>query len=346
MALSRQTRIVIYLVSVISFVTLSFYAYQALFAPNLHTSAEAKKPALLYIPTGANFEQVMDSLTRHEMIGDKITFRALARALGLMDRVRPGAYEIPPGAPNLYVVRMLVNGRQAPVNVTFNNLRLPAELAARLARQLETDSATLAARLINTDTCRAYGFTPATITAMFIPDTYEFYWNISPVALWKRMRFYHTRFWTPERQAAAHRLGLTPVEATTLASIVEAETKKADEMPVVAGVYLNRLAQGMMLQADPTVVYAVGDFTIRRVREGHKAKDSPYNTYRVTGLPPGPIAMPSATAMKATLAPATHKYLFFVARADFSGYHTFAPDYPTHLANARRYQHALDSLNL
>ena len=343
MALSRQTKIGLYIASVTLFVTFSVYIYQALFSPNAQVGGKAK---LLYIPTGAGFGQVMDSLHKGRYLSDELSFRALARATGYKDKIKPGAYLIEPEAGNIEVIRMLRNGNQVPIKLTFNNVRLLRDLARKISQKLELDSTAVLARLENPDTCAAYGYTPQTISAMFIPNTYEMYWTLSGPALWKRMKKEHDRFWTADRLAKANALQVSATEVTTLASIVEAETKKFDEMPIVAGVYLNRLKMGMPLQADPTVVYAVGDFTIKRVREGHKASLSPYNTYKVLGLPPGPINLPSQTAIDATLMPARHNYIFFVARKDFSGYHTFAEDYATHLKNARIYQRALDSLQL
>jgi len=343
MELSRQKKAGLYILLVSLFVSFSVYLYQVLFSPNILVGRTAK---MLYIPTGAGFTQVEDSLRAGDFLQEWVTFKALARATGYKDKVQPGAFLIPGNAPNLSVLRQLIRGTQSPVRLTFNNVRLLQDLAAKLGSRLEMDSATVLARLLNADTCRVYGFTPATISAMFIPNTYQVYWTIPPTALWKRMGKEYNTFWTAARRAQAKTQGLSPEQATTLASIVEAETKKADEMPRVAGVYLNRLAQNMPLQADPTVVYAVGDFSIKRVREGHKATVSPYNTYKVLGLPPGPINLPSTIAINATLQPEKHSYLFFVARKDFSGYHTFAKDYSNHLKNARLYQRALDSLKL
>ena len=343
MALKRDTKVGLYILVVTLFVSFTVYVYQAVFSPNILVGREAK---MLYIPTGASFTQVTDSLQKGDFLEEWVTFRALARATGYMDKVRPGAYLIQPDSPNIAVIRMLMAGRQTPVKVTFNNVRLLSDLARKLDEKLELDSIALLSRLKNADTCAAYGFTPATISGMFIPNTYEMYWTASAPSLWKRMAKEYKAFWNPGRLAKAKALGLTPNEVTTLASIVEAETKKTDEMPRVAGVYLNRLRDDMPLQADPTVVYAVGDFSIKRVREGHKAVLSPYNTYKVQGLPPGPINLPSPAAIDATLTPEAHEYLFFVARKDFSGYHTFAKDYSTHLRNAQLYQRALDSLNL
>jgi UPF0755 protein len=341
MALSRQTRIGIYLALVTLFVTFGVYIYQILFSPNMLVRQEDK---WLYIPTGAKFPQVIDSLKRNNIVDDAMTFAALARFTKYRDNVKPGAYLIPQNSTNLQIIRMLQNGRQKPVKVVWNSVRTKADLARKLDARLELDSATILARLMDADTCAAYGFKPETIVAMFIPNTYEMYWNVSATGLWKKMRKEYSTFWTQDRLAMAKALDMTPEQVVTLASIVQWETAKPDEMPDVAGVYINRLRADMALQADPTVIYALGDFTIKRVLRGHTLTDSPYNTYKHKGLPPGPIDLPSATAIDATLYYHKHDYIFFVAKADFSGYHTFAKTYPEHLKYAAEYTKALDKL--
>lgn len=340
MALSRQTKIGIFLVAVTLFVTFGVYIYQVLFSPNVLVK---QPPKMLYIPTGASYQDVLNIMKEERYVADLMSFAALAKAVGYPAKVKPGAYLIPENSDNLSIIKMLASGRQTPVKVVFHSVRTVKDLATRLGQQLEVDTTTLLERLRNEDTCRAYGFTPATITAMFIPNTYEFYWNASPVKIWKKMKGEYNTFWSAERVVQATAQGLTPVQATTLASIVQWETQKIDEMPVVAGVYLNRLRQDMALQADPTVIFAVGDFSIKRVLVGHTRFDSPYNTYRYKGLPPGPINLPGIAAVDAVLHPAVHNYLFFVAKADFSGYHTFSEDYATHLKNAAKYQKALNA---
>ena len=344
MAFSRQTKVGIYLTVMILFVTFGVYFYQILYSPNLQVAHKA--PRMLYIPTGASFEQVIDSLTKHKILSDELTFRFIAKAMGYTDKVQPGAYLINPDTGNLAVVKMLINGRQSPVKLTFNNVRLKQDLAQKIGNKLELDSAQLLTRLLNPDTCRAYGFAPETVPCMFVPNTYELYWNISGPGLWKRMLKEYGRFWTEERKAKAEALKLTQVEVITLASIVQAETQKRDEMPTIAGVYLNRLRIGMKLQADPTVVFATGDFTIRRVREKHRITDSPYNTYMYEGLPPGPVNLPGSAAIDATLSPQAHEFLFFVARPDLSGYHDFSKDFNSHVAKANAYRGKLDEMKL
>ncbi|SFC88359.1 UPF0755 protein [Flexibacter flexilis DSM 6793] len=344
MALSRNTKIGIWLTATIFFITFSFYGYQIFFTKNwLIGKSEGK---WLYIPKNSSYEAVLDSIRKDTLLNDELSFQFLTRALNYRTDVKSGAYFIKPNASNLDVLRALKSGRQTPIKLTFNNIRLKSELIQKLSDKLEMQTADLQAILNNPDSTASYGFDTTTIVAMFIPNTYEVYWDISANQLVKKMQKEYKRFWTDERLAKAKAMNFTPIQVSILASIAEAETKKADEMPIVAGVYKNRLDQNMPLQADPTVVFAVGDFTIKRVREGHKASTSPYNTYKYNGLPPGPINLPSVTALNAALNYQHHDYLFFCAREDFSGYHNFSADYNQHLKNARTYQHALDSANI
>jgi UPF0755 protein len=324
-------------------ITFVFYGYQVLLTPNLQVD---KPDKMLYIPTGATFQTVMDSLEKNDMINENISFRFLSKLSGYQDKVHPGAYLIKSNASNKNVVWMLRSGSQTPVKLTFNNIRTKEELAQKLSSRIEATEQELLAMFNNPDTAKAYGFNEHTFVSMFIPNTYEMYWNISVGSFFRRMQKEYDAFWTAERRAKAAAIGMTPEEVSVLASITEAETKKRDEMPRVAGVYINRLKKNWKLQADPTVVFAVGDFTIKRVRKGHTDMDSPYNTYMHEGLPPGPINIPSMPALDAVLNYEKHDYMFFVAREDFSGYHTFAVDYNTHLRNARVYQKALDAAKL
>ncbi|MES2388809.1 MAG: endolytic transglycosylase MltG [Bacteroidota bacterium] len=338
--MKTNTKVGILIVVAFFFASFSYYAYQICFTPNLQVGMG---PKMLYIPTGSKYMDVANTLKDGNYLVDKLSFSFMAKLMGYQDKVKPGAYLIPENSTNLQVVRMLKNGQQSPVKLTFNNLRLKSDLIDMLDKKLEPSSEQIAAILNNPDSVSKFGFDTTTIVCMFIPNTYEMFWNVSARGLVKRMDKEYKRFWNDERLAKAKTLGLSPVQVTVLASITEAETKKADEMPRVAGVYLNRLNKGMELQADPTVVFAVGDFTIKRVRAGHKQKDSPYNTYMYHGLPPGPINLPSITAIDAALSPEKHNYLYFCAREDFSGYHNFSDDFQKHLQNARIYQKALDA---
>ena len=243
----------------------------------------------------------------------------------------------------IQVARMLRLGEQTPKNVVINNARTPQQLAARLALQIEADSAQIASVLLSDSLARVYGFgSPLEMFAVFVPDTYQMYWNTSPQQIVKRMKGEWDKFWTPRRTQLLAQIPLTRMQAVTLASIVYEETRKTDEMPTVAGVYINRLRKGMPLQADPTVKYATGDFKLRRILHKHLKIDSPYNTYKYKGLPPAPICMPSKEAIDAVLGYSKHKYLYFCAREDFSGYHNFAETYSQHLRNARRYSAELN----
>lgn len=319
----------------------SLYFYQLFFAANFLID---KKDKALYIPPGAGFEQVMDSLKKGAFLNDEISFRFVAKMLKYQDagRVKPGRYVIKAGMSNLAAVRKLRSGAQDPVRVTFNNVRVKKDLAGRITRHLMADSARLLQMLNNPAVVAAYGFDTATIPAMFIPNTYEMYWNTSEEELLKKMHREYEKFWTAERKAKADALGLTPVQVSILASIVEAETKKRDEAPRIAGVYLNRLNANEKLQADPTVVFAIGNFNIKRLSFNDLKYDSPYNTYLYTGLPPGPINVPPLQAIEATLNPEKHRYMFFCAKGDFSGYHAFAETFDEHLKNAARYRDALN----
>jgi UPF0755 protein len=344
MNLSRTTKIGLWLTSTIFFITFSFYGYQMLFTKNWMVGKEEGK--WLYIPRNGSYQAVIDSMRQDTMFTDEVSFQFLTKLSGYREDVKSGAYFIKANASNLDVLRALKSGRQTPIKLTFNNIRLKSELIEKISAKLEMQPQQLANILNNSDSVAALGFDTTTIVAMFIPNTYELYWNITPREFVQKMSKEYKRFWNDERIAKAKAMNMTPIQVAILASITEAETKKPDEMPTVAGVYKNRLDRDMPLQADPTVVFAVGDFTIKRVREGHKASTSPYNTYKYNGLPPGPINLPSVTALNAALNYQRHDYIFFCAREDFSGYHNFTADYNAHLKNARIYQRALDSARI
>jgi UPF0755 protein len=230
--------------------------------------------------------------------------------------------------------------------VTFNTIRSKEELSEKITARLEVRKEQVLALLQDKAYIRKFGFEEETILSMFIPNTYELWWNTSAEGLIDRMHAEYQNFWTEERKQKAESLGLSQQEVSTLASIVQAESQKADERPRIAGVYLNRLRMGMALQADPTLVFAVGDFSLRRILNSHKAIDSPYNTYKYTGLPPGPINLPDVNSLDAVLNAEKHRYLYFCAKEDFSGYHSFAENYAEHLQNANRYQRALNAANI
>ncbi|KUK77305.1 MAG: Aminodeoxychorismate lyase, partial [Proteiniphilum acetatigenes] len=269
-------------------------------------------------------------------------FRFLAERMNYPGSVKSGRYAIREGMTMPDVIRMLRSGNQAPLNITFNNIRTPEDLAGRLSGQLMIDSLTLLETLRDHTVAEKLGFNNETILAMFIPNTYEVYWDMNAEELMQRMKKEYERFWNDNRRKKAEERGLSPVEIAILASIVEEEATYADEYPIVAGLYLNRLKKGMRLEADPTVKFAVGDFSLRRILYKHLEVESPYNTYKREGLPPGPIRIPSIAAIDATLSAQQHNYLFMCAKDDLSGRHNFAVTHAEHMRNAARYQRALN----
>ncbi len=294
----------------------------------------------LYIGSQTDYAQVVDSLMPH--IRHRAAFRFYAKRIGLARSFKPGHYTLTRGMNVIRIARTIKLGLQTPVRVTINNVRIPAQLAAKLAAQIEADSAALMAVLASGPKARELGFDSVTLFSMFIPDSYEFYWTVTPEELVGRMKREYDRFWTPERDALRKRSGLSRLEVMTLASIVYEETRMTDEMPRVAGVYINRLKRGIPLQADPTVKYAMQDFALRRILYKHLRFPSPYNTYINKGLPPSPICMPGKNAIDAVLNFEKHDYIFFCARPTFDGYHNFARTLDEHMKNARAYSAELD----
>lgn len=294
----------------------------------------------LYIYPDAEYQAVADSLI--PKLKYPKAYQIYAKRLRLPETFKPGHYRLTPDMSTIQVVRAVKLGLQTPVKVAINNARIPAHLAAKLARQIAADSASIANVLYDKRMAAEAGFDSVTFYSMFIPDTYEFYWTVSPEDLVRRMRREYDAFWTPERDAKRKRSGLSRLQVMTLASIVYEETRAVDEMPRIAGVYINRLRKGILLQADPTVKYAMQDFQLRRILKKHLKYPSPYNTYVTKGLPPSPIAMPSKDAIEAVLNYEEHEYIFFCARPEFDGHHNFAKTYSEHLANARAYARELD----
>ena len=246
------------------------------------------------------------------------------------------------GLNNDELINLLRSGDQTPVDVTFNNMRNIYQLAGVVSKQIEADSLSLVQTIQAASLMQTTGLDSANIKTLFIPNTYEFYWNTSADGFVKKMVDEHESFWNDSRKKKAEYLEMTPAEVVTLASIVEKETNKNDEKQAIAGVYINRINSGWRLQADPTVVYAIGDFNIRRVLNKQKNFESPYNTYMHLGLPPGPICIPSIVSVDAVLNYEDHNFMFFCARDDLSGYHVFAKTNAEHRRNAKRYQEALD----
>ncbi|PRY11628.1 UPF0755 protein [Pontibacter ummariensis] len=325
------------------FVSFSYYAYQIVYTGNVDTKDEE---VYVYIPTGATFDQALDSVEASGAIVDRLSMRFMAKLMDYDELVKPGRYRLVHGWSNRQLIGVLRLGEQTPVNLTFKSVRLRSQLAEKLAADLEPSREQLDSLLNDQEYLLGLGFDTTSVVSMFIPNTYEVYWTTTAPELMERMKKEYDKFWTAERRAKADKLGLSPQEISTLASIVQAETAKEDEKPRVAGVYLNRLNKGMLLQADPTVIFGVGDFTIRRVLNVHLNHDSPYNTYRYKGLPPGPINVPDISSIDAVLNAEDHQYIYFCAKEDFSGYHNFATTVAEHQANARRFHRALNERNI
>jgi UPF0755 protein len=329
----------IVLLIIISFAIVAWSFYRTFWFPN---TKQAEVPSVLVIPEGASFEQVCDSLEAASVVINMKSFRLAAKARKYTDNVKPGRYLIEGELSNFELVTMLRAGLQTPVMVTFNNIRTIYELAGRIGSQIEADSAEIVAFLENEENYVDDGFTRETVISVFIPDTYEVYWNMSAEGFYGRMLREHKRFWNDERLSKAAEKNLSPVEVSIVASIVDDEVARADEKPRIAGVYLNRLRIGMALQACPTIKFALNDFTITRVLYEHMQVESPYNTYKYRGLPPGPVRCPTISGIDAVLKAEKHDYLFFAAKADFSGYHNFSRTLAEHNRYANEYQRELD----
>ena len=326
------------------FTCMSFYFYQIFFETNVNYEVTS---AYFYIRQNDTFQSVVDRIHEERFVDNRLAFAFVGKLLNYDEMVKPGKYRIEKDMTNIDLIRMLRNGSQQTVRVTFNNLRTKQDIAKTLGAKIEADPNEIFERLNDQEYVAKYGFDTFSIVSMFIPNTYEYYWNTNTDQLFDKMKKEYDSFWTTERIAQADKIGLSLTEVSTLASIAEAEQRKRwDERSKIAGVYMNRLRIGMALQADPTLVFAHQDFTIHRVRKGHKEIDSPYNTYKYGGLPPGPINTPSIKSIDAVLNYESHKYLYFCAIGDGSGLHNFATNFETHMLNARKYQRKLNKANI
>lgn len=333
-----KKKLVAFLVLSVLLISFTYYGYQICYTPNILVG---KENTVIVIPEGADFKKVQQLLHEGNFVQDLISFSFLARLMDYDKGVKSGRYTLRSNMTNLEAIRFLRLGLQEPVKITFNNVRLISDLSEKITRNLEMKPEQFEAALVDFAMTNRYGFTKDNVLCMFIPNTYEVYYNASPKQLIARMHEEYESFWNTERQDQAAALKLTPVEVSILASIVQAENTRGDEARRIAGLYINRLKQGTPLQADPTLVFASGDFTLKRVLNVHKETDSPYNTYKYAGLPPGPINMPEISTIDAVLNYEQHNYLYMCAREDFSGRHNFASTLAEHNRNAQRYQAAL-----
>ena len=325
-------------IGLLAILAVLFTAY-VLLAPNSHTSGN--KSQYLLIPDNSTFETVTQQLSETGALRSVFTFTLTAKVYGYKN-IKPGRYEINPGISNLRLVHKLKTGRQSALKLTFNNIRTKEQLAGRLSKQIMADSASILQHLNDSAFLTKYELNPNTSVALFIPDTYEVFWDMDADELFERMKKEYDRFWSDERKEKAALIPMTEVEVSTLASIVEEETNSKAERPMVAGLYINRLKTNMPLQADPTVKFAYGDFSLRRITGTHLRTQSPYNTYKNKGLPPGPIRLATASGIDAVLNHEKHNYIFMCAKETLNGEHNFAATYAEHQVNARKYQKALD----
>ena len=316
-------------------VGLAYYCFMTTFS----TSDETQ---YVYVDDDDTIDSIVKKLrpiaTEHGLMG----FATMIRHTDYARQPRTGRYAIEPGESTFSVMRKMKNGQQVPVMLTIPEARTMERLAAALGRKLMIDSAEIAAALTSNSYCQRWGYDTCTIAALFVPNTYEVYWNTTLDRLMERMVKEHAAFWNEERMAKAQAAGLTPDEVCTLASIVDEETANTAEKPMIAGMYINRLHVGMPLQADPTVKFAMKNFELRRIYRDMLLFDSPYNTYRNAGLPPGPIKIASIKGVEAVLNHVKHDFLYMCAKEDFSGTHNFAVTYNEHLRNAARYAAALN----
>lgn len=331
-------RLIFFLLFSILLISFAFYGYQICYSPNILVGKEDR---LLIVPRDASFKTVQGVLHEGDFVQDLMSFAFLARLTGYDDEIKPGRYRMRANMTNLQALKLLRAGKQEPVKITFNNVRLLSDLSEKITKNLAMTPQEFEAALVKFSMSNTYGFNKDNIMVMFIPNTYEVWYNVSPEGLIKKMHEEYENFWSAERKEKAKLVGLSEIDVSILASIVQAETIKSDEAPVIAGLYLNRLRKGIALQADPTLVFAVGDFSLKRVLNEHKEIDSPYNTYKYPGLPPGPINMPTINSIEGVLNYAKHDYYYMCAKEDFSGSHNFTNDYQEHLKNAARYQRAL-----
>jgi UPF0755 protein len=315
--------------------------YKTYFAPNV-----TENQKFLFIKTGAHLEDIIAEVKQKDILTDVGSFTQAATKMELASRIKPGRYKLTKGMNNRSLINVLKSGNQEPVKLKFQNIRKKEEFAAYLAMNLEPDSLSFIKLLDSAALVEKYGFTTDNIYTMFIPNTYEMYWNTTSTEFFDKMQKEYTKFWNAERKQKAAALNLTPMQVTTLASIVDGEAIYDKEMPIIAGLYLNRLNKGILLQADPTVIFANDDFTVKRVTNALLKVDSRYNTYKYAGLPPGPIMMPSIHAIDAVLNRDENKYIYMCAKEDFSGYHNFAETKAAHEINAKRYRDALNKRNI
>lgn len=331
---------VVLLIFALIIMVLGIVSYNLIWSDNIHDT-EGKK-IVLFIPTGGNYDNVLDSLHHYDVLNNYSSFNMVSERLGYPNLIKPGRYIIEKNMNNWTLVRKLRSGDQDAVRLTINNITQLSDLTKKVADKLEFSNEDLENIVLSDTFLKKNGLTKDNVLTLFISNTYEVWWNTSAEKFMAKMSAEHDKFWTPERRKKAATLPLSLEQVVTLASIVQKESNKADEQPRIAGVYLNRLRDNWPLQADPTVKFALKQFDLKRILNVHTQYDSPFNTYRNVGLPPGPICLPEMNVIDAVLNAEQHNYFYFCAKEDFSGYHSFATTLAEHNANAQRYQAALN----
>tara|TARA_B100000029_G_C17573706_1_gene957495 strand:+ start:1311 stop:2339 length:1029 start_codon:yes stop_codon:yes gene_type:complete len=316
----------------------SVYTYQMLYAPNFLINSEDK---FIIVDDDTDFNGLIKKLEEDTLINDILSFSFLSKLMEYQENIKIGAYKVKMNMSNYDMITMLRSGNQTPIKLTFSYARKINDLSEKITSKLKMSKEDLL-NYLNDNIDNYSGFKKTDIISIFLPDTYEVYWNISPKSLVDRMYSEYKKFWNNERIVKLENINLNKKEAIVLASIVASETRMLDEADRIAGLYLNRLKRNMRLQADPTLVFAANDFTIRRVLNKHKKIKSPYNTYIHKGLPPGPIRLTSKEYIDAVLNYEKHEYIYMCAKEDFSGYHAFATNLADHNKNARKFQIALN----
>jgi len=335
---NKHTRWTLILLLIIG--AICVFGFYVLFGPNTGAFTQDE---YLYVSTGATYEQVITTLEESHYLSDMNGFKLVAKAMKLPEHIHPGRYKIKKRMSNFNVVRMLRSGKQEPVRLVINKLRTRNDFTRLVGMNIEADSFELVRLMEDSAFLSEFDVTPGTAMAMILPDTYEFFWNTPADKALRKIGKNYLRFWNKQRKQKAAAQGVTPLQATVIASIVEEETNMTSDKPKIASVYLNRVKKGMALQADPTVKFAIGDFAIKRVTGAMLQFNSPYNTYMYPGIPPGPICTPSVVSLNAVLDAPRTSYLYFCAKADFSGYSAFASTYDEQVNNANAYRRALDA---
>lgn len=318
--------------------TSSVYTYQMLYSPNFLINADDK---FIIIEENTDFNELIKKLEDDTLINDILSFSFLSKLMEYQENIKIGAYKVKMNMSNYEMITMLRSGNQTPIKLTFSYARKIEDLAEKITTKLKMSKDDLL-NYLNENINNYSGFKKTDIISIFLPDTYEVYWNISPEKLTNKMYSEYKKFWNEERLSKLDKINLNQKEAIVLASIVASESRMLDEADRIAGLYINRLNRNMRLQADPTLIFAANDFTIRRVLNKHKKIKSPYNTYIHRGLPPGPIRLASKKYIDAVLNYEKHNYIYMCAKEDFSGYHAFATNLSDHNRNAKKFQIALN----